>query len=169
MCRRVVGLSCKAGSSCVNLPWADVLVVLWIQTHFNCLKFLINSNMQTTVRSNKSSSPVLCLPRLLCSSFSVNVTLLISMSVAGYPNAITDNYAPCCACVYVCVHFSLLGGDALINRQLWCCMTASHTDYKGKATLPGSIPHTHIEFALCLFCTQGTCHSHGHNSMINCI
>ena len=134
----------------VQIYWA---AVLGVQAHFNWWKFLINSNMQTTVQANKSPSLTQCLslPRSVGSSFSVYATLLISMSVDGYPNAITDNYTPCCACVHallcVCVHlcvrFSPLGSDALISCQLSCCPTASHIDNKQKDTETHTLTHTH--------------------------
>ena len=37
-----------------------------------------------------------------------NALSLISVSVDGYPNAITDNYTPRCARVRLCVHVYIL-------------------------------------------------------------
>lgn len=89
------------------------------------------------------------------------------MSVDGYPNAITGNYAPRRAYVrvcgvHLCVHFSPLGSDALINRHFLCCPSGSHTDNKQDVP-PRWDAETHglTRFALCPLSTQDACHSGG--------
>lgn len=79
------------------------------------------------------------------------------MSLDGYPNAITGNYAPRCACVCLgvlharlCAHFRPLGSDALINRQLLCYPNASHTENKQKEARPAlnTLTQTQMPFTI---------------------